>query len=224
MIKLAQEKCKEWHSGQKRKYTGEPYHVHPFEVADILKKNGASEEVVAAGYLHDVVEDCDVAEADVRALFGDRIADLVMMVTDKQSDIAILRTLGMSPRSVMGIFMVQGTLIGLIGTAMGVVGGVLGLRGAELVMLGYNTPVHYPPAPEHDHLQDFHNHLSMMSFFDHHDLDSVKMRLAMGEPTLNLKDARGMTLLHYVCHYSSGIWRHFRGFNHDGISCSNCGN
>ena len=53
------------------------------------------------------------------------VSTLVMMVTDKQSDIAILRTLGMSPRSVMGIFMVQGTLIGLIGTAMGVVGGVL---------------------------------------------------------------------------------------------------
>lgn len=40
---------------------------------------------------------------------------------------------------------------------------VLGLRGAELVMLGYNTPVHYPPAPEHDHLQDFHNHLCMQA-------------------------------------------------------------
>lgn len=40
---------------------------------------------------------------------------------------------------------------------------VLGLRGAELVMLGYNTPVHYPPAPEHDHLQDFHNHLVMQA-------------------------------------------------------------
>jgi lipoprotein-releasing system permease protein len=53
------------------------------------------------------------------------VSTLVMMVTDKQPDIAILRTLGMSPRSVMGIFMVQGTLIGLIGTAMGVVGGVL---------------------------------------------------------------------------------------------------
>ncbi|WP_370313817.1 N-carbamoyl-D-amino-acid hydrolase [Sagittula sp.] len=38
---------------------------------------------------------------------------------------------------------------------------VLGLRGAELIMLGYNTPQHYPQAPEHDHLQDFHNHLSM---------------------------------------------------------------
>jgi len=40
---------------------------------------------------------------------------------------------------------------------------VLGLRGAEMVMLGYNTPVHYPPAPEHDHLQDFHNHLVMQA-------------------------------------------------------------
>lgn len=40
---------------------------------------------------------------------------------------------------------------------------MLGLRGAELVMLGYNTPLHYPPAPEHDHLQDFHNELSMQA-------------------------------------------------------------
>lgn len=40
---------------------------------------------------------------------------------------------------------------------------MLGLGGAELVMLGYNTPVHYPPAPEHDHLQDFHNHLVMQA-------------------------------------------------------------
>ena len=40
---------------------------------------------------------------------------------------------------------------------------VMGLKGVELVMLGYNTPVHYPPAPEHDHLQDFHNHLVMQA-------------------------------------------------------------
>jgi lipoprotein-releasing system permease protein len=52
------------------------------------------------------------------------VSTLVMMVTDKQSDIAILRTLGMTPGSVMGIFMVQGTLIGLIGTGLGVLGGV----------------------------------------------------------------------------------------------------
>lgn len=40
---------------------------------------------------------------------------------------------------------------------------VMGLRGAELIMLGYNTPRHYPLAPEHDHLQDFHNHLCMQA-------------------------------------------------------------
>lgn len=40
---------------------------------------------------------------------------------------------------------------------------VLGLRGAEVVMLGYNTPLHYPPVPDHDHLQDFHNHLVMQA-------------------------------------------------------------
>jgi len=40
---------------------------------------------------------------------------------------------------------------------------VLGLRGAEVVLLGYNTPLHYPPVPDHDHLQDFHNHLVMQA-------------------------------------------------------------
>jgi len=40
---------------------------------------------------------------------------------------------------------------------------VLGLGGAELVVLGYNTPSHYPPAPEHDHLQYFHNELSIQA-------------------------------------------------------------
>jgi lipoprotein-releasing system permease protein len=49
----------------------------------------------------------------------------VMTVTDKQADIAILRTLGASPGSIMAIFMIQGALIGMIGTLLGVVGGVL---------------------------------------------------------------------------------------------------
>ncbi len=53
------------------------------------------------------------------------VSTLVMTVTDKQSDIAILRTLGASPRSVMGIFMVQGALSGVIGTLAGVAFGLL---------------------------------------------------------------------------------------------------
>ena len=53
------------------------------------------------------------------------VSTLVMTVTDKRADIAILRTLGASPRSVMGIFMVQGALSGVIGTLAGVALGLL---------------------------------------------------------------------------------------------------
>lgn len=53
------------------------------------------------------------------------VSTLVMAVTDKQSDIAILRTLGASPHSIMKIFIVQGTFIGVFGTILGVVGGML---------------------------------------------------------------------------------------------------
>ncbi|MDH5553026.1 MAG: lipoprotein-releasing ABC transporter permease subunit, partial [Nitrosomonas sp.] len=53
------------------------------------------------------------------------VSTLVMAVTDKQSDIAILRTLGASPRSIMKIFIVQGTFIGVFGTILGLFGGVL---------------------------------------------------------------------------------------------------
>ncbi|MBX9962059.1 MAG: lipoprotein-releasing ABC transporter permease subunit [Burkholderiales bacterium] len=53
------------------------------------------------------------------------VSTLVMAVTDKQADIAILRTLGAAPGSIMKIFIVQGALIGFIGTVIGVVAGVL---------------------------------------------------------------------------------------------------
>ncbi|MBD8635252.1 lipoprotein-releasing ABC transporter permease subunit [Stenotrophomonas sp. WHRI 8082] len=52
------------------------------------------------------------------------VSSQVMLVTDKQADIAILRTLGLTPRGVMGVFMVQGSLIGIIGTVAGVIGGI----------------------------------------------------------------------------------------------------
>lgn len=52
------------------------------------------------------------------------VSSLVMLVTDKQADIAILRTLGLSPGQVMGVFMVQGSIIGVFGTLLGVAGGL----------------------------------------------------------------------------------------------------
>jgi lipoprotein-releasing system permease protein len=62
------------------------------------------------------------------------VSTLVMVVTDKQGDIAILRTLGLSPRSVMGIFMVQGAIIGTVGTLVGgTLGVLLALRLREFI-------------------------------------------------------------------------------------------
>ena len=62
------------------------------------------------------------------------VSTLVMTVTDKQADIAILRTLGASPRSVMKIFMIQGALVGLLGTALGVGGGVLVALNVDVIV------------------------------------------------------------------------------------------
>jgi lipoprotein-releasing system permease protein len=66
----------------------------------------------------------------------------VMVVTDKQADIAILRTLGAAPASVMAIFMIQGALIGVIGTLIGVVGGVLLALNVETVVPAIERAFH----------------------------------------------------------------------------------
>jgi lipoprotein-releasing system permease protein len=62
------------------------------------------------------------------------VSTLVMTVTDKQSDIAILRTLGLTPGGVMAVFLVQGCIIGLVGTVLGVGGGIaLSLNVGEIM-------------------------------------------------------------------------------------------
>ncbi|OUR64691.1 ABC transporter permease [Methylophaga sp. 42_25_T18] len=71
------------------------------------------------------------------------VSTLIMMVTDKQADIAILRTLGMKPRDIMGIFMVQGTLIGLFGTLLGVVCGVTLALNVETLIANLETFLGY---------------------------------------------------------------------------------
>ncbi len=63
------------------------------------------------------------------------VSTLILVVTDKQADIAILRTLGISPRTVMAIFMVQGTVIGVMGTLFGAILGMsLSLTISDLVV------------------------------------------------------------------------------------------
>ena len=64
------------------------------------------------------------------------VATLVMIVKEKQPDVAILRTLGAGPRNVLGAFAIQGTLIGLAGTAAGAALGVLVARNVEAIVHG----------------------------------------------------------------------------------------
>jgi lipoprotein-releasing system permease protein len=62
------------------------------------------------------------------------VSSLVMVVTDKQADIAILRTLGAAPSSIMRIFIIQGTAIGLVGTGLGLIGGIALALNVETVV------------------------------------------------------------------------------------------
>ena len=68
---------------QKRKYTGEPYIVHPAEVASIVASvPGSTPDMVAAAWLHDVIEDTGCTFTDVHMAFGIDIATLVGWLTD----------------------------------------------------------------------------------------------------------------------------------------------
>lgn len=68
--------------GQVRKYTFEPYIVHPAEVAKIVSDAGGTEAMVCAAWLHDTVEDTGVTIEVIRAEFGTEVAELVGWLTD----------------------------------------------------------------------------------------------------------------------------------------------
>lgn len=68
------------HEGQCRR-SGEPYIIHPIEVAGILRELGGSNVVIAAGFLHDVVEDTSTTCEDIEAIFGKEVRHLVEGVT-----------------------------------------------------------------------------------------------------------------------------------------------
>ncbi|HEV2472103.1 MAG TPA: bifunctional (p)ppGpp synthetase/guanosine-3',5'-bis(diphosphate) 3'-pyrophosphohydrolase, partial [Chthonomonadales bacterium] len=72
--------ARECHSGQKRR-DGAPYITHPVEVTEILTELEMDEQALAAGLLHDVVEDCGVPISEVETLFGHDVARLVDAVT-----------------------------------------------------------------------------------------------------------------------------------------------
>lgn len=68
--------------GQQRKYTLEPYIVHPAEVASMVAQYNNNEAMVAAAWLHDVIEDTNVTSEILREEFGDEITELVIWLTD----------------------------------------------------------------------------------------------------------------------------------------------
>ena len=68
--------------GQLRKYTNEPYIVHPAEVVQIVSTRPHDPEMLAAAWLHDTVEDTGVTIETIRAEFGSKVAELVGWLTD----------------------------------------------------------------------------------------------------------------------------------------------
>ena len=68
--------------GQKRKYSGDDYIVHPQRVAAIVEKHGGTDEMIAAAWLHDTVEDTDVTPDLITKMFGNDVASIVEGLTD----------------------------------------------------------------------------------------------------------------------------------------------
>jgi (p)ppGpp synthase/HD superfamily hydrolase len=90
LLKRALDRAAVWHRAQKRKYPAVevPYMSHCAGVAVTLARHGFDDEVVAAGALHDVIEDCGVSFDTLRDHFGDRVATLVLHATETDKALA----------------------------------------------------------------------------------------------------------------------------------------
>lgn len=80
LVEKAYNLANEAHSSQKRE-SGEPYIIHPLDVAGILAELGMDTNTIVAGLLHDVIEDTEYSHADLERLFNKEVADLVEGVT-----------------------------------------------------------------------------------------------------------------------------------------------
>ncbi|KKB43819.1 HD domain-containing protein [Bacillus thermotolerans] len=75
------------HQGQVRKDSNIPYVTHPFTVGMMLQKEGSTEEVIAAGILHDTLEDTEATYEELTKEFGKRVADIVQAVSEKDKSL-----------------------------------------------------------------------------------------------------------------------------------------
>ena len=85
MIKRAAEFAAKAHEGVVRKGSHLPYIVHPIEVAMMVSVMTDDVEVIAAAYLHDVIEDANVTYEKLEEVFGRRVADLVQTESEDKS-------------------------------------------------------------------------------------------------------------------------------------------
>jgi (p)ppGpp synthase/HD superfamily hydrolase len=76
--------AEELHRGQRREVDGAPFIVHPLEVASLLFYAGAPDQVIAAGVLHDVIEDTEAVADDLRPRVGKRVTQLVLAVSEDE--------------------------------------------------------------------------------------------------------------------------------------------
>jgi len=77
LIQKAKDFATAKHEGQLRKFGNKPYIIHPAGVAKIVEDSGGTPEMIAAAWLHDVVEESGVSFVELREMFGDKVAGIV---------------------------------------------------------------------------------------------------------------------------------------------------
>lgn len=82
LVAAALDAARRWHAGPRRASDREPFIQHPLHVARLLHDTGCSDAVIAAGLLHDVLEDTTVTKDRLAARFGPEVAELVAAVSD----------------------------------------------------------------------------------------------------------------------------------------------
>jgi (p)ppGpp synthase/HD superfamily hydrolase len=83
LVPMARDFAERAHRGQVRKYTGEPYFNHVAEVAGLVTNAGGSLRMIAAAYLHDVVEDTPTTNNEISRVFGAVVGSYVYWLTDQ---------------------------------------------------------------------------------------------------------------------------------------------
>lgn len=130
-----------WHEGQKRKHPFEliPYIAHPVGVGFLLQRAGYPDEIVAAGILHDVIEDCGVLEPDLANATNARVARLVAEVSEpgmpdwRQKKIAFIEQLSQASDEALAIKCADHlhNLQSILGAARASSSAIWGLFGAD---------------------------------------------------------------------------------------------